>query len=144
MLKKALAFIFFASALPAQSEAQSIDIFYDTGGSVNERLQDIQEINKNEGYVRIMGTCLSACTLYLGLDNYCVHKEAVFGFHGPRSPKNKLPLPKIEFDRVSHLMASHYPDKIKKWFLSEGRMKIDGYYKIKGLDMIKIGAPPCL
>lgn len=121
----------------------AMDIRNDMGGPVAERLVKVQRLDAQGTPVRILGNCISACTLYLGLRKTCVSPEARLGFHGPSSRLAGIPLPYEEFDRVSRQMAAHYPEAIRQWFLSEARFETDSYIVITGRQAIAMGARSC-
>jgi hypothetical protein len=123
--------------------ALAMDVRHDLGGSVKARLEQIRGLASRGTPVRIVGTCVSACTLYLGLPNACVMPDARLGFHGPTTRLRGIPLPREEFDRVSQQMAAHYPEPLRRWFLAEARMRTVGYVKISGRQAIAMGARAC-
>ena len=85
----------------------------------------------------IMGTCASACTMWLA--NGCVHPGAVLVFHPP-SYASGAPMPD---DRQAHwagFMAEYYPPAIASWYMSEGR---HGVHRMSGAQAIEMGAVPC-
>ena len=116
----------------------------DRGGPLIERAKIV------DAY-RILGTrvqlrrryCLSACTLYLGLENTCISSNTVFGFHGPSSPMYGIALPQRTFDYWSSFMADHYPEPLKSWFLESGRHRIVGFHSISGARLIEMGIAEC-
>ena len=91
--------------------------------------------------VEILGTCLSACTMYLELPNVCVSPAAVFGFHGP-SWYGKALSPD-QFDRWSQVMARGYREPLKSWYLTTARYETSGYFRLSGSDLIGMGYPRC-
>ena len=125
------------------SEALALDVTRDMGGPVDARFQKIRDLGQNQTPVRITGTCVSACTLYLGLPQTCVMPEARLGFHGPSSALPGIPLPPDEFERVTQQMAAHYPPALRAWYLAEARMITGSYITISGREAIRMGARPC-
>lgn len=114
-------------------------IAYDKGGLVGERAKEIAALRKSGESVQIRGTCLSACTMYLGLENVCVWPDAVLGFHGPSAKRG---LGEEEFDDVSHFIAMHYPDSLQKWFMDTARHSQD-IMEITGSEAIRHGVKEC-
>jgi ATP-dependent protease ClpP protease subunit len=123
--------------------ARALDIRNDPGGPVEARIAQLQALRDKGTPVRIIGTCLSACTLLLGLAQTCVMPDARLGFHGPSTRLKGIPLPREEFERVSRLMAEHYPEPLRRWFLAEARMRTDGYITLRGWQAIAMGARAC-
>ncbi len=129
------------SSLPMQSHAMTVT--RDMGGSVRDRIVQVKSLSQSGAQVRILGTCISACTLLLGVPNACVSPSARLGFHGPGTRQNGLPLPRAEYERVSLQMASLYPPQIRNWFMARARKITGDYIVISGRDAIAMGARAC-
>lgn len=113
-------------------------ITHDNGGPVAARFAEMRGMTG----VEISGVCRSACTLYLGLPETCVTPDAVLGFHGPRA-RSALPLPRPEFERITHQMADQYPTALRRWFMEFARYRTEGYYALSGAQVIALGAREC-
>lgn len=115
----------------------------DSGGSVQKRLKDIYALRTEQRRVEIRGsTCLSSCTMLLGLPDTCISPETVFGFHGPS--RQGQPLSQQEFEQVSRIIASQYPPEIQFWYLDKARYALAEMNLRTGADLIAIGAAtPC-
>lgn len=138
---KALLIVSLLSAVPMQAGAMTVT--RDLGGSVRERIVQVQNLSQNGARVRIVGTCISACTLLLGVPDACVTPTARLGFHGPSTRKNGLPLPREEYERVSLQMARLYPPQIRNWFMTTARKTTGDYILISGQTAIAMGARAC-
>ncbi|MGO4855105.1 hypothetical protein [Phaeovulum sp. W22_SRMD_FR3] len=133
-----------ASAAQLQRAGKGVfRVSKDPGGSVAERVAEINRLRAQGARVEIAGGCWSSCTMYLGLPNTCVTRAAVLGFHGPSSAMYGIGLPSAEFERSSKQMASYYPEPIRSWFLREGRMITVGFTKFSGRDLIRMGVREC-
>lgn len=131
-------------AWPVATGAAVLVIGDDRGGGVVERVALIERYRRSGTQIEIRGAyCLSACTMYLGLANTCVAPNTVFGFHGPSSPLYGIALSTTAFERWSHVMANHYPEPIKGWFLRQGRHRTVGFHRYSGADLIKMGMARC-
>lgn len=129
-------------AQAAQNEVVVRVVQNDRGGVVGRRAEEINEIRSSRDRVEIRGqVCLSSCTMYLGAGNVCVDPDTKFGFHGP-SYFGK-PLPPEQFDYWSKVIASFYPSKLQDWYMEEGRFKSQGYFTLKGSQLIEMGVPEC-
>ena len=116
----------------------------DRGGGVVERAQAIERYRQSGIRVEIRGNfCMSACTMYLGLENTCVRPETVFGFHGPSSSVYGVALSPASFERWSRVMAAHYPEPLRAWFLSKGRHRTVGFHRYDGAALIELGIERC-
>jgi len=128
-----------AAGLRAQ---EVVVVTTDRGGLIADRVADIRAIRQNGGRVELRGPlCLSTCTMYLGAGDVCVNPRATFGFHGPSSYGRRLP--EAEFAYWSVVMADHYPQPLRDWFLSTARYRISGYYRLSGRDLQRLGFPAC-
>lgn len=135
-----LAFCLIAAVAP---QANAMTVRQDLGGSVRERFVQVEQLSRSGAQVRIVGTCISACTLLLGVPNACVAPSARLGFHGPATRQNGLPLPREEYERVSLQMASLYPPQIRNWFMATARKTTGDYILISGETAIAMGARAC-
>lgn len=114
----------------------------DWGGSVRQRYDEIQRINRLGYQIEIRdGMCLSSCTMYLGADRVCVSPEAVFGFHGPYRFWSKLT--QEEFNKWSQVIARHYPPVLQKWYMEKARYQVRPMLRLSGAQLIRLGVPPC-
>ncbi|MBC2835104.1 hypothetical protein H7F16_06260 [Gemmobacter straminiformis] len=132
-----------ALVLAFSASAKAMIVTRDMGGSVRERIAQVNDLSANGTEVRIVGTCVSACTLLLGVPTACVAPQARLGFHGPSTRKRGLPLPRDEYERVSAEMASLYPPQIRRWFMTTARKTTGDYILISGRDAIAMGARAC-
>lgn len=143
MLAALLRGVFVLVMLIAPAQAMALVVTRDMGGSVRERIAQVNRLTARGTEVRIVGTCVSACTLYLGVPNACVTPTARLGFHGPATRVKGLPLPRAEYERISLQMAALYPPALRAWFLSEARLETASYIVITGQQAISLGARRC-
>ena len=114
----------------------------DPGGLVGTRASEITDLGARGIRVELRGeVCLSSCTMYLGLAKTCVSRTTTFGFHGPSYYGAKLNAQ--DFEYWSQVIASHYPPRLQSWFLSTARYKINDYYRVKGVELIRMGVREC-
>ena len=112
----------------------------DQGGLVRDRAAEVAQLRHSKTRVEIRASrCLSSCTMYLGAGDVCVNPNTTFGFHGPKIATQGLRLLPSKFEYWSHLIASHYPVPLRRWYLSTGRYRSSGYYRIKGSNIIELG-----
>ena len=141
--QRALAAALVLSALTsAPAHAQEILVVRaDGGGLLGRRSEKIRALAASGERVELRGTCMSACTMYLSLKNLCIAPDARFGFHGP-SWYGKA-LPPRQFDYWSKLMARHYREPLRSWFMKTGRYQLTGYFQFSGRQLIDLGYPSC-
>lgn len=135
--------VVYAAAVRPVAASGVIRVTRDPGGPLEARIREVEAIRRSGQRVEIHGTCRSSCTLYLGAGDVCVSRDARLGFHGPSTQFQGVPLPPAEFERWSRVMAAHYPEPLRRWFLREGRNQIAGIREIRGSALIRMGVPEC-
>lgn len=126
----------------SQASSDEIVVRDDLGGFIWQRLVELSRIEAAGQSVRIdRGACYSTCTLYLGLTNICTTPHVTFGFHGPWAMNRQLS--PEDFEELSGIIASHYPQPLRAWYLETGRYKANGLYRIKGSELIRLGVAAC-
>ena len=135
----------WAISLPASSATDNTIIIHDDrGGGVVERARLIQTYQADGTRIEIRGNyCLSACTMFLSLRDTCVLPKTKFGFHGPSSRLYGISLSPASFEHWSKVMARHYPEPLRTWFIDEGRFRTVGFYEFSGRDLINMGISRC-
>ncbi len=79
--------------------------------------------------------------MFLGLPQMCVSPDTIFGFHGPSSYGQ--PLDPEVFERASNIIADHYPDVLKDWYMTTARHSLTGLYRVSGKELIRLGVAAC-
>lgn len=124
------------------AQADVVIIGNDRGGSLRDRIAQIREIERSGQRVAVTGRiCYSTCTMFLGLPQACISPDTMFGFHGPSSYGR--PLAPAVFDQASGVIADHYPDALRQWYMTTARHSIAGLYRIRGSDIIRLGVESC-
>lgn len=114
----------------------------DRGGFISDRLRELRNLEASGRRVEIRGQiCYSTCTMLLGLPNTCISPHTQFGFHGPSKSGRRLAPERFDF--YSRVIAQYYPPKLNAWYMSTGRNRIDGIYRISGRDIIRMGVKAC-
>ncbi|MBT0958243.1 hypothetical protein IV417_12670 [Alphaproteobacteria bacterium KMM 3653] len=147
-LAKAMTFLacgLCAVAAPDRADAQQFRphvIMNDRGGLLENRLRELGHLRDTHAQVEIRGSiCYSTCTMYLGLPDVCVSQKTKFGFHGPTSFGRKLT--PVLFENASRMIAAHYPEPLRRWYLEEGRYRTKNLYYIRGRELIQMGVKSC-
>ena len=115
----------------------------DPGGAIGARVRQVAALRAEGARVRITGGCWSSCTMLLALPGACVTPSARLGFHGPGSGRYGIALSPAAFERWSRVMASHYPEPLRGWYLREGRNITVGFTVMRGAELIRLGIPAC-
>lgn len=134
------------SLKPATAEpnlsSHTLIIGNDRGGTLRARISEIQRISRTGQRVAVTGRiCYSTCTMFLGLPQMCVSPDTIFGFHGPSSYGR--PLDPEVFERASNIIADHYPDVLKDWYMTTARHSLTGLYRVSGKELIRLGVAAC-
>ena len=120
-MKKVLLGVVLLFALISQSRANTITIRnVDPGGSVSTFAQWWQRIAESGDDVVIDGSCISACTFFLGiipLNRVCVTERATLGLHEASSGDT----PSAASTQVyTHLF---YPRWVQQWIAAQGGLE---------------------
>lgn len=122
-------------------------VYNDQGGSINDRIMEIYDLNRAGAQVQIIGECHSACTMYLGMKNVCVHPHALLTFHSAKPFKKGTNEPVHDPELQALLnqrIAAQYPDFVAEKFLREWQyMEGDEMARINGQWFIDRGIPEC-
>lgn len=117
-------------------------VLRDPGGLLYGRMRFLSYLERKDIRVHVMGRCVSACTLYLSLDNVCVSPNATFGFHGPSASDAYATSAQREDDL--DIMLDLYPDFLDEWFLENAAQLIrKDLAWITGTEMIRLGIDNC-
>lgn len=130
-----------STALSITSASATVLINGDNGGKMEDYTTRFRQIRNSGEPVVIDGTCLSACTMVLGLvprDRVCATPNAVLGFHAA-----------WEFDNSGGRIASAsgtrelmktYPASVRAWIARHGGLTPDMKF-VRGRDLAAIVAP---
>jgi hypothetical protein len=102
------AWLVAALVLFACAESHALTIGNDRGGNVAVYVIKKNQLNARGEDVRIFGSCLSACTIYLGAHRVCVGPRAVLGFHSATNAAG------------TRLMVRQWPPRIRAWVRARG------------------------
>lgn len=114
---------------------------YDGGGLIPAYQTRIRQADAQGAQVEIRGTCVSACTMWLGARNVCVHPDAMLWFHAARKSGTR---------RISRfgndVMSSYWPPAVRKWADRAGVLDSLDFtqgHVLTGADLIPMGFPAC-
>jgi hypothetical protein len=82
---------------------------------------------------RIQGVCKSACTLFLGIRNMCIERDATLMFHGGHDIQEDITGPDT---RASRAMLSRYNEALRRYLLEGHYMDSDEYHTLMGSELI--------
>lgn len=86
-------------------------VVFDEGGWIESYQKQVEGFIRTGTNVEIRGLCASACTMYLGVPNVCVHPTSELMFHG------SIPVLAEETkDEGDETMSQHYTPELKQWY----------------------------
>ena len=136
-----LAVAVLSVVLPATSASATVLINGDNGGMMEEYTSRYRQVRDSGEQVVIDGTCMSACTMVLGLvprERICATANAVLGFHAA-----------WEYDKSGARIASPsgtrdlmraYPAAVRAWISQHGGLTPNVLY-LRGRALSAILAP---
>jgi len=97
-------------------DSSVVDIGDDRGGFVADYALRMFDFMTSRKRVRFVGSCASACTLYLALPSSqtCVEAGASFRFHAPLAPTQRAA------QAVKAFMMREYPRWVQTWIQEQG------------------------
>ena len=108
-------------AMVATSASATMRIGNDVGGRIGAYVDQFSAVRNSGERVVIDGTCLSACTLVLGIvprNRICVTRRATLGFHAAWMPgPNGRPVPSSVGTQA---LWDMYPQHVRQWINSRG------------------------
>jgi hypothetical protein len=132
-IKSAVLFVtgFFMIASSAFAEGTSLG--HGEGGGIVDFLSIVQQYNANGELFRIQGVCKSACTLFLGIRNVCIERDATLMFHAGHDIQQNVTGPDT---RASRAMLNRYNTALRKYLLDGHHMDSDEYHTLMGSELI--------
>lgn len=120
--------------------AAQVTISGSPGGSINAFADRVIDYDRAGTSVRVMGPCVSACTLVLALpqNRICVGPRASFGFHQPFLSGR----PGIATSDLGSAMVDSYPSFVRQWLKARGGMP-HGRPQFMGYDELRRHYPTC-
>ena len=113
----------------------------DSGGKMEEYTARFQQVRNSGESVVIDGTCLSACTMVLGLvprNRICATENAVFGFHAAWMYDNAGN--RVASAAGTRDLMKFYPSSIRAWIARNGGLKPSMMY-LRGHALAAIVTP---
>jgi hypothetical protein len=107
----------------------TVRITSDPGGQLGPYLDKLQSLRSSGQSVIIDGSCLSACTMVLGMiphDRICVTSRATLGFHMAWHPDQNGR--QISDKGGTKLMMSVYPQQLRDWINHRGGLSAHVIY----------------
>jgi hypothetical protein len=129
------------TTLTVTSASATVIISDDIGGKVQDYTTHFRQVRDSGEPVVIAGTCVSACTMVLGLvpsDRVCATHNAVLGFHAAWMFDNSGKRV-VSASGTQDLMQT-YPAPVRAWIERHGGLTPKMMY-LRGRDLAAIVAP---
>ena len=123
--------VFAIMASPALAEGTSLG--HGEGGRIVDFLPIVRQYNSSGELFRIQGVCKSACTLFLGIRNICIARDATLMFHGGHDIQEDVTGPDT---RASRAMLDRYNEALRRYLLEGHYMDSGEYQTLTGGDLI--------
>lgn len=107
----------------------AVTMYNNPGGYVSEFMFMRDYYMQSGTAIRISGTCMSACTMYLKSPLFCVYPGAELWFHAP-TPNS---------DEARQLLLDSYPPRIRQWIAAQGGLT-PAWIILKGDDLQRMVA----
>lgn len=130
-MKSSFFAVFATIASPAFAEGTSLG--HGEGGRIVDFLSTVQQYNANDELFRIQGVCKSACTLFLGIRNVCIERDAKLMFHGGHDVLENVTGPDT---RASRAMLYRYNKALQQYLLEGHYMESSEYHTLAGSELI--------
>jgi hypothetical protein len=129
-------------ALSVTSASATMRIAEDRGGQIGQYLQAFTTVRSSGESVVVDGSCLSACTLVLGIvprERICATQRARFGFHAAWMPdRDGRP---VTSPLGTQALWSIYPASVRRWINRHGGLSRKMIF-MQGQDLAGI-VPSC-
>lgn len=132
-MRQSLAIAF--AALSFAGASPSFAFTFDGGGDVLHYMNNVHVANARRQEMRLDGTCLSACTMKLGIRRACVTPDARFGFHSPVRSDGSLAA------GWRAVLLGHYPERVRRYV--EPMLADRDYTMVSGATLIALGMRAC-
>jgi hypothetical protein len=106
---------------------------YAEGGYVPDFVKIVQQYNASGDDFRIEGACKSACTLFLGIRNVCVERDAQLMFHAGHDIAENRTGPDT---RASRAALYRYNESLRRYLLEGHYMDTDAFHTLRGSALI--------
>lgn len=132
-----LALVLVAYSVTTSANA-TVFIQSDSGGRIDDYLSHYRSVRASNERVVIDGTCLSACTLVLGMlprGRVCVTDRATLGFHAAWEPdQNGRP---VNSPKWTQVVLSNLPGSIRHWISRHGGLRPEMLY-LRGRELAQL------
>jgi hypothetical protein len=130
-MKSAVLFVTVFAMITSSAFAEGTSLGHGEGGRIVDFLPIVQQYNANGELFSIQGVCKSACTLFLGIRNICIERDATLMFHGGHPGERHR-----SDTRASRAMLYRYNKALRHYLLEGHHMDSNEYYTLMGSELI--------
>ena len=124
--------------LLATSAMAGTNAGYEMGGRYARFDPVVSQYNQSGELFRIEGHCQSSCTLFLGIRNVCIDRNATLLFHAAHDRSQN-----VSPSLTSHMLGA-YNARLRNYVTANHYMDTLAFHSISGSDMIrKFGYREC-
>ena len=102
---------------------------YSEGGYVPDFLKIVRQYNASGEQFRIGATCKSACTLFLGIRNVCIERDAKLIFHAGHDISENRTGPDT---RASRAALYRYNENLRRYLVEGHHMDTEAFHTLTG------------
>jgi hypothetical protein len=121
-------------AFPESAFAAGSSLPYAEGGYIPDFVKIVRQYNASGDEFRIEGVCKSACTLFLGIRNVCIARDARLMFHAGHDIAENRTGPDT---RASRTLLHRYNDGLRRYLVEGHHMDTDAFHTLEGGVMIE-------
>jgi hypothetical protein len=132
-MKSAVLFATVFAMIASSAFAEGTSLDHGKGGRIVDFLAIVQQYNANGELFRIEGVCESACTMFLGIRNVCIERDATLMFHAGHDIQENVTGPDT---RASRAMLYRYNMALRQYLLEGHHMDSDDYHTLMGSELI--------
>src|ERR1700722_4924009 len=103
---------------------------FEMGGKYARFDPVVSQYNQSGEFFRIEGHCQSSCTLFLGIRNVCIDRNATLLFHSAHDDKRN-----VSPGLTTHMLAA-YNSSLRNYVTANHYMDTLAFHSISGRDMI--------
>lgn len=132
-MKSVALFLPVFAMIASSALAEGTSLGRGEGGRILDFLPIVQQYNASGEVFRIQGACKSACTLFLGIRNVCIERDATLMFHGGHDIQENVTGPDT---RASRAMLYRYNEALRQYLLEGHYMDSEEYHTLTGSELI--------
>jgi hypothetical protein len=127
------AMVIFVASPVSLAFADTSSLPYSDGGYLPDFVKIVRQYNASGEAFRVQGVCKSACTMFLGIRNLCVERDAKLMFHAGHDIAENSTGPDT---RASRAMLDRYNEGLQRYLLEGHHMDTQEFHTLSGGELI--------